>query len=37
MIVEVVDKGGMIGMKACRRGPMISHLMFVDDLFGKAT
>lgn len=39
MIKAVVGNGNWIGLKARRKGPMISHLMFVNDLllFGKAT
>lgn len=36
---EAIGKGNQLDLKAGRKGPIISHLMFVDDLllFCKAT
>ncbi|KAK5771002.1 hypothetical protein PVK06_047171 [Gossypium arboreum] len=36
---SAMKKGDIKGLKACRRGPQISHLLFVDDciIFGEAT
>lgn len=39
MIMDLIDNGRWIEIKACGRCSIISHLMFIDDLllFGKAT
>lgn len=39
MIYEAVDRGKWVSIKSRRRDPIISHLMFADDLllFEKAT
>lgn len=39
LILEVVEEGSWKPLKAGRNGPLISHLMFADDLllFGQAT
>jgi hypothetical protein len=39
IILQAVEEGKWRGIQAGRTGPMISHLMFADDLllFGEAT
>lgn len=39
LIAQEVEEGNWVGLRAGRRGPVISHLMFADDLllFGRAS